>query len=499
MLRRSILQGACIIYVFLFSVYLLTSCSDDKGHNDVMEGDYWRNQGLTQVIPFWQKHVVDTTYGGFFLNLSEEGNPLPPFDKHPAMIGRQIYGFACAYLLSGDEEYLKSARQGTEYLLEYAWDKEYGGWYDLLDETGIAKSTTKTVPNQLYTNVGLAHYYFVTGDKRVLGKIMESIKIRKTHARDTINGGYFQALNRDLSVNDSTKSKHSHYGYTSSLLINLMLFTRDKEVSDFAEELMMLSIDNMTDPSYGWFNGFPAPNDIRWNPVKRNINGKEVISAGAQLTATLSLLRLYEATGNKIYGERGLALGKQLLSSAYNSEKGVWFDNIEKEPPFTPAVTSNVWWWLQSYRIFTQLHLYHLTGEDQYLDSFSKMASFWSNCFIDKVSGGAYQSVSPSGQVLNTVKASSWKASYHEMETTLLNYLYLNLYVNKKPATLYFNITEAKNGEKHFVSLAEDPSVIISEVEINDKHWNKFDPAERSVSLPEGKNLKMKVTLKASR
>jgi mannobiose 2-epimerase len=442
---------------------------------------------------------VDTINGGFFLNLSREGNPLPPFDKHPAMIGRQIYGFTCAYLLSGDEAYLKSAKHGADYLLDYAWDKEYGGWYDLLDEKGNPKSTSKTVPNELYTNVGLAHYYFVTGDKRVLEKIMESIKIRKTFAHDSINGGYFQALNRDLSVSDSSKSKHSHYGYTSSLLINLMLFTRDKKVSDFAEELMMLSIDHMTDTAYGWFNGFPSPNDIKWNPVKRSNNGKEVISAGAQLTATLSLLRMYEATGNKIFGERGIALGKQLMNSAYDSERGIWFDNIEKEPPYVPADTSNVWWWLQSYGIFAQLHLYHLTGENNYLDSFRKMAFFWSDNFIDKEYGGAYQSVTPSGEVPNTAKASPWKASYHEMETALLNYLYLNLYVNKKPATLHFNITDADEGDIHYVSLAEVPEVIIESVTINGKNWKSFDPSERSVTLPEGKNLKMIVTLKPTR
>lgn len=499
MIKSPLLQCRIVISVLIIFISLITGCSGGKSHDDVLDGKYWRNQGLTQVIPFWQKHVVDTVNGGFFLNLSREGNPLPPFDKHPAMIGRQIYGFTCAYLLSGEEIYLKSAKHGAEYLLEYGWDKEYGGWYDLLDEKGNPKSTTKTVPNQLYTDVGLTHYYFVTGDRRVLEKIMASIMIRKSYSLDTLHGGYFQALNRDLSVSDSSKSKHSHYGYTSSLLINLMLFTRDKEVSDFAEELMMLSIDHMTDPAYGWFNGFPSPNDIKWNPVKRSINGKEVISAGAQLTATLSLLRMYEATGNKIFGERGIALGKQLMGSAYDSEKGIWFDNIEKEPPSTPADTSNVWWWLQSYGIFTQLHLFHLTGEDQYLDSFRKMASFWSDNFIDKEYGGAYQSVTPSGEVPNTAKASPWKASYHEMETALLNYLYLNLYVNKKPSTLHFNITEANKGNKHYVSLAETSKVIIGSVTINGKDWKSFDADERSVTLPEGKNLKMIVTLEPTK
>jgi mannobiose 2-epimerase len=477
----------------------LTGCSHKSKDSEYLDGEFWRRQGLEQIIPFWQKHVPDTVNGAYYLNLSQEGNPLPPFDKHPAMIGRQIYGFTCAYLLSGDQIYLESARKGVDYLLENAWDREYGGWYDLLDGNGNPKVTTKTVPNELYTNVGLAQYYFVTKDEDVLKRIMESISIRKKYAKDNVNGGYFQALARDLTVSDSSKSKHSHYGYTSSLLLNMMLFTRDEGTGRFAEELIKLSIDHMTDSAYGWFNGFPSPNDIKWDPASRKINKKDVISAGAQLTATLSLLRLCEITGNELYKEWGMRIGKQLMNSAFDNSRGIWFDNIERQPPFAPADTANVYWWLQSYGIFIQLHLYKITGEKHYLDSFEKMASFWSHHFIDSKYGGAFLSVSPSGEVLTSGKASPWKASYHEMETALLNYLYLNLYVNHKPAVLYFHISNAAEGSKHFVSLAEYPSVIISNVTINGKVWKSFDPVERSVTLPGGSNLKMKVTLQSKK
>ena len=92
---------------------------------------------------------------------------------------------------------------------------------------------------------------FATGDEDVLSRIKESIRIQKVYAFDSRNGGYFQILNRDLSVADSSKSKHSHYGYTSSLLINLMMITREKEIRDFAEELMQISF-NSSDRLSGW-------------------------------------------------------------------------------------------------------------------------------------------------------------------------------------------------------------------------------------------------------
>jgi|WetSurMetagenome_2_1015567.scaffolds.fasta_scaffold00403_4 mannose/cellobiose epimerase-like protein (N-acyl-D-glucosamine 2-epimerase family) len=488
---------ACLLIcgIILFSYPALSQQSGSGQDKKYLEGGFWRQQGLTQIIPFWQTHVRDTKYGAFYTYLSREGKPFPPWDKYPAMISRQVFGFTSAYLLSGNEKYLETASEGVNYLIKYAWDKEYGGWFDLLDRDGNPKATTKSVPNQLYTNVGLALYYFATGDSDVLTYINESIRIQKKYSFDNVNGGYYQTLSRDLSVSDSSKSKHSHYGYTSSLLINLMMITRDKEIGNFAEELMQISFRQMTDKDYGWFNGFPKPYDIRWNLTPSIVNNKEVVSAGAQLTATLSLLRLFEMTGDEIYRTKGINLGDQLLRSAWDSTSGGWFDIIDRKPPFKPQDKSSVSWWLQSYGMFVQLHLYHITGEKRYLDFYQKMASFWNNYFVDKEYGAVFQNVTPAGISLSTDKAVAWKASYHEMENALLNYLYLSLYVNSEPVNLYFHFKKSLSQTKHFVSIIEDPSVRIISVKINGKQWKSFDAAERSVILPAGKDIKLEVTL----
>jgi hypothetical protein len=125
------------------------------------------------------------------------------------------------------------------------------------------------------------------------------------------------------------------------------------------------------------------------------------------------------------------------------------------------------------------------------------MATFWDNYFVDKEFGGVYQNVSPSGIPVINTKAVVWKASYHEMENALLNYLYLNLYVNNKPATLYFHIKNSLAKTKHFVSIIEDSSVQIIAVKINGKPWKSFNASERSLDLPEGKDLLIEVKLSA--
>jgi hypothetical protein len=86
------------------------------------------------------------------------------------------------------------------------------------------------------------------------------------------------------------------------------------------------------------------------------------------------------------------------------------------------------------------------------------------------------------------------KPTYHEMENSLLNYLYLNLYVNKKPATLFFHIKASHSQSKHYVTIIEEASVQIKSVKINGSNWESFDAAERSVTLPDEKDLRLEVT-----
>lgn len=487
----AIWKNKWIIVLALFLAADVTVCRQ----KETLNGEFWRDQALTSIIPYWYEHARDTSHGAFYMSLTRSWEPTPPWDKYPAMISRQVYGFSAAYLLSGDRKYLEVARSGAEYLLDHGWDKQYGGWFGVLTQTGEPKDSTKSVDLQLYTDVGLAMYYFVTGDEKVLSRVKESVRIRRSYAHDKEFGGYYQVLNRDLTVRDSSKSKHSHFGYTGSLLINLSMATRDPEILSFAEELMQISMEQMTDPQEGWLRGFRTRFDRRWNFTPMIIDGREVISAGAQLTGALAFLRLYEMTGKELYKQKGAGLGDQTTRFAWDSLRGGWYDDIERILPHSPRGTPAVSWWIQCYGSFLQLHLYHITGAKQYLDRFEKMESFWNRCLMDAKFGGVFMTVSPDGVPIDSEKAVVWKASYHEMEHALLNYLYLNLYVNHKPAVLHFLLRDTRSQSRHLVSPVEDPSVHIGAVKINGAVWTSFNTRERDVILPEAREVNLEVTL----
>ncbi len=458
---------------------------------DLLDPGYWRRQAVERLGPNWLRHAPDPKLGAFYTELARDWTP-GNSQKMPPMIARQIFGFCAVYLLSGDERYLEEARRGARYLLDHGWDRKHGGWYNRLTPGGAPLDERKTVSYQLYTNVGLTMYSFVTGDGEAIARVHRSLDIRRTRAHDTLFGGYVQELAPGLPVADWGKNKHAHYGYVGSLLLNLYLATGDAAVLGYSRELMDLSLGRMRDET-GFFYGFHSKFNRRWERAPFLAGGVDAASIGAQLTAALALFRLHQQTGDGRYLAAGRHTGELVTRHGWNSESGAWVDHVAAAPPHRPVASPTVHWWIQIYGSLLQLHLYRATGESRYLDNFQRSATFFEENFHDPVHGGIFPAVGADGAPRGKQrKAGPWQTSYHELEHALLNYLYLSLYVHGEPATLYFHLA----GEgPHRVSPVDDPAVRIRNVEAEGRPHGAFDPRERTITLTGGAATKLRVVL----
>jgi mannose/cellobiose epimerase-like protein (N-acyl-D-glucosamine 2-epimerase family) len=452
--------------------------------------DVDRRSHAADLVALWREHAPDDS-GAFHLALSREWEPVDPRHKMPAMVGRQVFGFSTAYLLTGEPANLELARRGVDYLLDRAWDEEYGGWYDRLTRTGEPAETIKSVPLQLYTNVGLVQYYLVTGEERALAKARRSMKIHRTHGRDEEYGGHYQQLARDLSVADDGKNKHAHYGYVGSLTLNASLATRDESLLNWQRELCDLSLDRLTD-SEGWIYGFDSEFDRQWVMTPATVDGERVRSVGAQLTAALAFLRLSDQTGADRYLNAGLEIADTLYRDAWD-ERGFFPDRLVGDPG-RPPDDASVTRWVHSYACFLALHCYRLTDEQRYLDRFEAAERFYRAHFLDGEYGGVFPSVAPDGTPTDTRKARPWKTSYHELEHELLVDLYHTLYVDENPVDLHFRL-DGGDGRTHYVSPVDDPDVRVAGVTVDGEPHDRFDASDRSVTLPPADNLDVTVTL----
>ena len=477
--------------IFHYHHGIMTGCSDPgkQQNEDVLNGNFWKNQALTDILPYWTKYSLDTVDGAFFTHLDRSWNQITGTEKYPSMISRHVFSYSVAYLFTGEKEYLKIASDAVDFLLKHAWDKEYGGWYEKLDKQGNPVDTSKGSFVQFYTNTGLAMYYFVSHDEEVLKYIERSNEISETKRWDNVNGGYFNLLNRDLSVKSYNKSFSSEVVPVSSYMLYLYLATRDDKYLHQAERIMNTVLNKMKDPETNWIlESF----DKDWNYKARTDNLENEINIGHNQEVVWMFYRLYLLTGKKEYLDSSKIITEKIYTWGF-SENGAWYTGVGRTNPSLHADFS--YWWIQVYGNMFDLFLYKLTGDKEYLNHFKKGADFWNEYFIDKKYGDTYVGVFLDGKIKDDKKAGKYKTSYHTMEYSLLTYLYLNLWVNKEPVELYFYIDSPGRIQKLYPCPIEDKSVKIEKAIINGKEWYDFNEDEGYIKLPESGSMRLKVIL----
>src|SRR5438045_3574713 len=198
--------------------------------------------------------VID--YRHYRTHLTLEGQKIESTRQETDTISRMIYGFASAYLLTGEDRYLEAAEKGTEYLREHMRaidaDEEVVYWYHAMDVRGSRERKIfasqfgddyDAIPayEQIYALAGPVQTYRVTGDPRILRDAEMTINLFDKFFRDREKGGYFSHIDpltfnpRDetLGQDQARKNWNSVGDHAPAYLINLWLATGEKKYADF--------------------------------------------------------------------------------------------------------------------------------------------------------------------------------------------------------------------------------------------------------------------------
>lgn len=485
MTRKSVFCATCLLL-------LITACNNKKPAKDeILSGEYWKTQAMRDIIPAWTRYSQNERSGTFHTNLDSLWKPFGSTDIYPSMISRHLFSYSTAYLLSGREEDLEIAGKTAAWLIEKAWDRELGGWYDALDEEGNPVELTKTTFVQVYVITGLAMYYFVTRDSVILSYIERSNDLLEKRAWDMDGGGgYFNTMNRDWSILDSNKSFSSQVTPVSGYLFYLYLATRDQKYLDQTFKILDVVSRRMIDSESGWvLEDF----DKDWEYTGSGNNASE-INTGHNIETAWMMLRYYLLTSDDAVRKTGLETARKIIGSGVFNKYNVWTGTAGRKDPSVHG--ADTYWWIQAYGNMLSLCLYKVTNDEKYLDYFIRGAGLWDSVFVDRKHGDTFFRTDSAGNVLDRTKAGRFKSSYHNLEHCLLNYLYLNLWVNCEPVVLHFRISSPGAGEKLYPVPVEDMGVRIVKVTSPDRGDSSVDFSGQAVFLPADANLRLRVELR---
>ena len=500
------------------------------------EPDWWITQvrSIADKYLTWQFGYPDApiNYREYRTNLHLAGaKNREDFLQETDTISRLVYGFATAFLLTGEDRFLEGAERGVDYLREHMrfvdTDVDVVYWYHgtqvkgsleqklLSSEHGDAFSEDReSIPmyEQIYALAGPTQTFRVTGDPRILDDIEKTIKLFQTFYRDPVHGGYFSSLDPvtldprsdALGVNRARKNWNSVGDHAPAYLINLWLATGNQKYAAMLEETFDTIVQYFPDYAHSPFVQERFFED--WRPDTTWVGQQNRAVVGHNLKIAWNLMRMHSLKPKGSYVELARKIAALMPSVGSDRQRGGWYDVVERTRAPGEAHHRFVFhdrkaWWQQEQAILAYLILHGVLKDPEYLRHGHEAAAFYNAFFLDHLDGAVYFATQADGvpYLVGTerFKGSHSQSGYHATELCYLAAVYTNLLITKQPMEFYFK--PYPGGFKDQILRVQPDilpagSVELDQVWINGEPHPAFDRKALTVTLPQmHEQVKVKV------
>ncbi len=381
-----------------------------------------------EVLQAWFPRTLDNDHGGFRSNFSREWKPFGKESKFSVFQGRMtwITSQIVQRRPQWKDQYLPYVAHGVDYLSGTLWDKEKGGFYWGLSESGeisLQYTDGKQLYGMSFVIYGLASAYQAIKDPRALEYAQKGFLWIEQHAHDAKNGGYFESLSRDghpLQAHSETgtvelapgsgfplgyKSMNTHIHLLESFS-QLYEVWKDDLLRQRVEELLAIVRDKVcVDP--GAMNLYFTN---AWQPFPDHDSyGHDVETAYLMLEA--------EDVLGKGHDPRTERMARMLVDHALHYGWDEKLGGFYQEGTTTgESERKTKEWWVEFEGLNALLLMHERYGKqtDVYFKAFQLQWDFIRNYQIDSEFHGVYQLVGADGKPTSTVKGNIWKAAYHD-------------------------------------------------------------------------------------
>ncbi len=125
----------------------------------------YRDELTQNILPFWERYAFDPQYGGVFEAVDEQGEVIST-DKPVALQAQAVWAFAFAHnRQDSNADWLERSLQTAAFLLEKGRDSK-GDWYQYLDRRGMPLGTHEDSMAGWYAVLGFGQLARATGEEK---------------------------------------------------------------------------------------------------------------------------------------------------------------------------------------------------------------------------------------------------------------------------------------------------------------------------------------------
>ena len=400
------------------------------------------------ILNFWLDKMVDEENGGFYGQMTGEGEIVKTADKGGILNARILWSFSAAYRVLHKQEYLEAATRAKDYIIDHFIDKEYGGTYWSLDYKGQPKDTKKQFYAIGFTIYGLSEYARATGDREALDYAMELYECIEEHSLDREYNGYIEACTREWGKIADMRLSELDANYPKSQNTHLHIIEPYTNLFRCIKELKAAESCDYV-PAIGSVLpiGVTVPDDfvVRLESSLRNLitifTDKILNPETHHLDLFFDMDWTREAGRLESYGhdiecswlmhEAALVLGDETVLRkvetvvqmvAKASEKGLNEDGsmVHEANLDTGYVDTDRHWWVQAENVVGWINIWQYFGDESALQKALRGWQYIKDNLIDREGGEWWWSRDPERNInRKDDKAGFWKCPYHNSRMCL--------------------------------------------------------------------------------
>lgn len=372
-----------------------------------------KDELVNDILPFWMNRMTDREQGGFYGRIDGNNCLHPDAPKGAILNARILWTFSAAFRLLKKPEYLETATRAKRYLLDFFYDKQYGGIFWELNADGTPSDAKKQIYALGFAIYGLSEYARATGDREALEYAVRLFEVIEKYSFDPVQNGYVEALTRewqpiqDMRLSDKDENEKKTMNTHLHILepyANLYRVWKDERLEKQLRNLIKVFVTRILDAESGHLNLFFEED---WS------NKYHIISYGHDIEASWLIHEAALALGDQgLLAEIEPVIVKiaQAADEGLNRDGSMIYENfVDKQ-----KVDRELHWWVQAENVVGHINLYQYFHDEDALRKALKCWQFIKENLIDSEGGEWYWSRYADGTVnRKDDKAGFWKCPYH--------------------------------------------------------------------------------------
>lgn len=368
--------------------------------------DHYKNDLLTNILPFWLEHGMDPVNGGIYTCLDREGK-LMDSTKSVWFQGRSAFIFAYAYNnIEKDKKYLDAALSCIRFIEEHCFDSD-GRMYFEVTADGKPLRKRRYVFSECFATIAMAEYSKATGDKDYAEK---SFRLFKDILRFIDTPGILEPkyLPEQRAIGHSI----------TMILINTASIVRSVHPDELLDKRIEKSIEAIQKyflhPEYKALLEMVTPE----GELIDTINGR-VINPGHCIETAWFLLdeakhRGWDSGKGKEIKDLALTILEWSWDWGWDEQFGgiINFKDC-KGFPAQDYSQDMKFWWPQTEGIIASLLAYEATGDKKYLEKHKKVNDWAYRHLPDHEYPEWFGYLHRDGSVAQTAKGNIFKGPFH--------------------------------------------------------------------------------------